>query len=425
VQTRFLISSVGAAFVAVAALFLVGCGGGSSHASGPAAANSSSASTTAGSGGGSLADVVQRVKSGVVRIETTLCSGGGVEQGVGTGFLIGPRYVATVEHVVDNAGSIDVKQNGRKLSTATVIGYDKARDLALLRLARPVHGYDFDLTEKAPRLGDDVAALGFPLALPLTLTRGTISGLDRTIPIDGVKRQRLVQTDAAINPGNSGGPLLRTDTGDVIGLVDLAGTGDIHGIAFAVSSQVASPLVKAWEVAPQPIALKNCVGNSGLATGNGSSSGPVTGGRAYVKKFVDALDGALIESANTRGDLGQLISQVNNGTITAEEATTRINSIIDQRNSLRSAAEQVTPPPQFQSNFAQLQHSIQLSLSDDLAIRDWINDLINGDQAAAASDQQRNIQLSDQASAAKAAFLSGYNDLRHRLLGLSPLQVAY
>ena len=42
---------------------------------------------------------------------------------------------------------------------------------ALLRLAKPVRGYVFKLTEVSPRLGDEVAALGFPFGLPLTLTR--------------------------------------------------------------------------------------------------------------------------------------------------------------------------------------------------------------------------------------------------------------
>jgi len=97
-------------------------------------------------------------------------------------------------------------------------------------------------------LGDDVAAIGFPLALPLTVTRGSVSGMDRTIPIDGLRRRTLIQTDAAVNPGNSGGPLI-TDNGAVVGLVDL-GTTQANGLAFAVSSQVARPLVQAWQAAP-------------------------------------------------------------------------------------------------------------------------------------------------------------------------------
>jgi hypothetical protein len=72
-----------------------------------------------------------------------------------------------------------------------------------------------------------------------------------------------------------------------------------------------------------------------------------------------------------------------------------------------------------------LQKSIVLSLNDDLAIRDWIDDLINGDQAAADSDWQRQLSLSSQASSSKSAFLSVYNGLRSRLLHLRPLEINY
>lgn len=233
-SARYASSLVRIPLAVVAALvLLVGCGSKTSRSS-----TSPTSTPVTSAPRASLADVVQRVKSGVVRIEVTVCSGATIDQAVGTGFLVAPKLVATVEHVVDGAGQIVVEQNGKKLSVATVIGQDTDRDLALLRLSKPVHGYVFKLTETSPRLGDEVAALGFPFGLPLTLSRGTISGLDRTIPIERVKRRKLVQTDAAVNVGNSGGPLLRADTGEVIGLVDLGGNGNVHGIAFAVSAQV-------------------------------------------------------------------------------------------------------------------------------------------------------------------------------------------
>jgi hypothetical protein len=46
--------------------------------------------------------------------------------------------------------------------------------------------------------------------------------------------------------------------------------------------------------------------------------------RPQWRAFVNALDQVLIESANTRSDLGQLIEQVNQRSITADEAQTRI-----------------------------------------------------------------------------------------------------
>ena len=102
------------------------------------------------------------------------------------------------------------------LGVATVIGADVDRDLALLSVKKPISGYVFVLSPKAPRLGDDVAALGYPLGLPLTLTRGPVSGMNRTQEIDGIRRRSLVQTDAELNHGNSGGPLLLADTGAVV-----------------------------------------------------------------------------------------------------------------------------------------------------------------------------------------------------------------
>jgi S1-C subfamily serine protease len=201
----------------------------------------------------SFSDLIARVKTGIIRIEADGCDG----TAIGTGFLISPRLVATVEHVVDGATLVSLKRNGRKVGTGTVIGADATRDLALVRTSRPLGGYEFKLERRAPRLGEDVAAIGFPLGLPLTVTRGSVSGLRRAIPIEGITRRRLVQTDAAVNPGNSGGPLMSADTGEVVGLVDL-GTTEANGISFAVSAQVAKPLLDAWTLSPQEVAMPSC-----------------------------------------------------------------------------------------------------------------------------------------------------------------------
>jgi S1-C subfamily serine protease len=192
------------------------------------------------------------VRSGVVRIETIACHGSAE---TGTGILVGPRLVVTVEHVIDSAVSILLKQNGRIVGYGTVVGSDPARDVALVRSDRPISGYRFRFAHRTPALGESVAAIGFPLGLPLTVTRGTVSGNDRTISINGVDRRQLVQTDAPVNPGNSGGPLM-TDSGQVVGLVDL-GTNRANGLAFAVSAEVAAPLIQGWTFAPQPVS-SNC-----------------------------------------------------------------------------------------------------------------------------------------------------------------------
>ena len=106
-------------------------------------------------------------------------------------------------------------------------------------------------------MGEAVAALGYPAGLPLSVTRGSVSGINRSIRINGVTRRGLVQTDAAVNHGNSGGPLLSVETGALLGLVDLGST-QLNGIAFAVSAQVAKPLLTAWKGSPRPRSPAAC-----------------------------------------------------------------------------------------------------------------------------------------------------------------------
>lgn len=239
--TRSFLGGLGVA----ASLMVVGCGGDGAGKEGQ--------TNTKAKAAPSFADIVAAVRSGVIRIEAETCSG----TSVGTGFLVGPRLVATVEHVVDGAASVTLKRGSSTLGSAVIIGQDRERDIALLRANKPLEGHQFGLLPKSPRLGEEVAALGFPLGLPLSVTRGSVSGLRRSIEIEGLTRRRLVQTDAAVNQGNSGGPLLTADTGEVVGLVDL-GTTEANGIAFAVSAEVAGPLFTAWRTAPQPAAAIEC-----------------------------------------------------------------------------------------------------------------------------------------------------------------------
>jgi serine protease Do len=124
-------------------------------------------------------ELIAEAESGIVRIETEDCAGKGH---IGTGFLIGPELVATVEHVVAGAQRIVLKQKGESLSDrAQVVGANSFRDVALIRSAEPIDGHVFTLAEQDPRLGEEVAALGFPLGasfptFDVTVTRGSVSG---------------------------------------------------------------------------------------------------------------------------------------------------------------------------------------------------------------------------------------------------------
>jgi hypothetical protein len=210
-------------------------------------------STPAAGGSPTLSDLLERVQSGIVRIESEQCGG----MVVGTGFELSPRIVATVEHVVDGASAIRLEQGDRLVATATIIGSDPGQDLALLLTDRSLEGHALRLAARQPQLGEEVAAIGFPLDLPLSVTQGTISGLGRTIPIDNYARHNLIQTDAALNPGNSGGPLISIKTSEVVGLVDLKDE-TANGLGFAVSSSVALNEFTHWKSKPEPVHAVGC-----------------------------------------------------------------------------------------------------------------------------------------------------------------------
>ena len=198
-----------------------------------------------------------RVESGVVRILASTCEG----DGIGTGFVTDRHTVATAAHVVDGAGAVAIEAAERTFP-ATVTGVDPATDLALLHVDAPLQGHVFDLAATDPTPGTQVAAIGFPLNEPKTLTTGTVSGLDRTIRIEGTSRSGLLQTDVAINPGNSGGPLVTAD-GAVVGVVDAKRLRS-QGIGYAVQVSVAQPALE-QEIGMQQPFQPACTATEGPA----------------------------------------------------------------------------------------------------------------------------------------------------------------
>ncbi len=64
-----------------------------------------------------------------------------------------------------------------------------------------------------------MVAIGNALALEggATVTRGIVSGLDRSLSESTGQLSGLIQTDASISSGNSGGPLIDA-AGEVIGI---------------------------------------------------------------------------------------------------------------------------------------------------------------------------------------------------------------
>jgi len=139
-----------------------------------------------------------------------------VPTGAGSGFLWDDKgHVVTNYHVIASATKsknpvIKVKLQGMPPQTATIVGYEPEKDLAVLRISSrnlptPISvGSSADL-----QVGQNVLAIGNPFGLDYTLTTGVVSALGRDVDgIGGRPIKGCIQSDAAINPGNSGGPLL-------------------------------------------------------------------------------------------------------------------------------------------------------------------------------------------------------------------------
>lgn len=151
---------------------------------------------------------------------------------VGSGVIIDrDGQVLTNAHVVDGAASLSVTLDTKDKVAARVIGLDPVLDLALLRLETSLPLTSARLGDSAGlKVGEEVVAIGNPIGLDQTMTRGIVSGLNRILP--GVSDQPMIQTDAPINPGNSGGPLVDR-CGSVVGINTFI-SDDAQSIGFAV-----------------------------------------------------------------------------------------------------------------------------------------------------------------------------------------------
>ena len=149
------------------------------------------------------------------------------EDGLGAGFAgwieSGQLYVVTAAHVVSEIGEKVNLERDNGSWAAEVVGMDKARDLAILRVSgKPVGSKPLwqKPLRNRPRPGDELLLVGSPYGLGGTVTSGVVSAV----------RPKVIQTDAAANPGNSGGPAVDRH-GRVVGVL-VSGGGE--NLNFAV-----------------------------------------------------------------------------------------------------------------------------------------------------------------------------------------------
>jgi S1-C subfamily serine protease len=182
-------------------------------------------------------DVIETAEKSVVRIEVKSSDG----DSQGSGFVVGPTgLVVTNSHVIANARTAKaIFPNGK---TATIQGIrllDPQRDIAIVELMPSAYA-PISIANALPRKGETIMALGSPVGLSFTVTRGIVSAIR---PAEEMRREAgledaegtWIQVDAALSPGNSGGPLIN-EFGEVVAMSTLASRGSIQNVNFGISA---------------------------------------------------------------------------------------------------------------------------------------------------------------------------------------------
>lgn len=186
-------------------------------------------------------DLAKRYGEAVIMVSTP--------GGLGSGFIInGEGYAITNAHVIQGETKIKatVYEQGerdfrrRVIEDVEILAVNNHLDLALIKLKHPdgkafktvyVQGVE-DL-----ETGQDVFAIGSPLGLERTLSRGVIATTQRNF-----QGLTFIQTTAEINPGNSGGPLFNLK-GEVIGVTNMKIPFG-EGVGFAIPARYVRDFIR-------------------------------------------------------------------------------------------------------------------------------------------------------------------------------------
>ena len=197
---------------------------------------------------------IAKVKPALVRIRvvaTDYSEGRETKlQEVGSGAIITKDgYIITNHHVAGHAVRMFCTLWNREEIEAELVGTDPLTDIAVIQL-KPEHPMQFTPASfgdsSKVKVGENVLAMGSPMALSQSVTLGIISnpemmmprfwGSARRVRLDGEDVGSLVRWlghDAAIYGGNSGGPLVNL-RGEIIGINEIS-----YGLGGAIPGNLA------------------------------------------------------------------------------------------------------------------------------------------------------------------------------------------
>src|SRR6266853_6333018 len=173
---------------------------------------------------------------------------GGIQRGVGAGFVISGNRILTNAHVVANSRYLTVEREGdpnKYSATVQFVAHDC--DLALITVLAPDFFKNMLQLKFGgiPALESTVSAYGYPIGGErMSVTTGIVSRIDFQLYTHSSIDQHLaIQISAQINPGNSGGPVMQN--GKVIGVAFQGYSGDVaQGVAYMIPTPVIRRFLK-------------------------------------------------------------------------------------------------------------------------------------------------------------------------------------
>src|SRR5213082_2143421 len=173
---------------------------------------------------------------------------GGLQRGVGAGFIISGDRIMTNAHVVANSRYITVERDGDlNKYPATVQFIANDCDLALITAPAPDFFKNMIPLKFGgiPALESTVSAYGYPIGGErMSVTTGIVSRIDfQNYTHSSIDQHLAIQISAQINPGNSGGPVMQNTK--VVGVAFQGYSGDVaQGVAYMVPTPVVTRFLK-------------------------------------------------------------------------------------------------------------------------------------------------------------------------------------
>ncbi len=169
-------------------------------------------------------------------------------------------YIATNNHVISSANSIQATFADGSEYDAAIVGADESNDIAVVSV--PLSDISEDTLNAISVatigdsdelvLGEQVVAIGNALGYGQSVTSGYISAFDRSLSLSDssgntIESTGLVQTDASINSGDSGGGLFNMN-GELIAINEAKSSTTSSGVTvdnmgYAIPMSKAMPII--------------------------------------------------------------------------------------------------------------------------------------------------------------------------------------